>query len=175
MNTFKASDIMTREVDTITEDTSLHEVAKLLVRHDISGLPVIDSDGVVVGMVTERDLIDTTRGHTAVPRLAFWGATEVPTDMLTEAYEASLSLRARDIMTRPVVTLSESASLEDLLDCMAEHRINRVPIVDKGRLVGIVTRDDVLRTIATLLRSRTAVMTPTEEAVAEPVAVGAAD
>jgi CBS domain-containing protein len=113
-----ARDIMTREVVTIEADMLVEDAAKLLAYHNISGMPVEDPDGKVCGIVSEADVI----GH--------------------------IGAIVSDVMTPEVVSVGESATVEEIATLMAQHRIKRVPVMNNGSLLGMVSRSDIVRAIA---------------------------
>ena len=151
---YLARDIMVQEVITVREDTRTREVARLMLEHDISGLPVVDIQGRVVGMVTERDL--TTDGRTDGLKGFF---SKLVPHMDVEVDEERLRLALDDpvstVMTSPVVTAREDATCNDMARLMNEQNINRIPIVGvDDRLKGIVTRADIIKTLSMSPRSR---------------------
>jgi CBS domain-containing protein len=113
-----ARDIMTREVVTIGSDMLVEDAAKLLAYHNISGMPVEDPDGKVCGIVSEADVI----GH--------------------------IGSMVSDVMTPQVVSVDESATVEQIATLMAQHRIKRVPVMNNGAILGMVSRSDIVRAIA---------------------------
>ncbi|HKN45887.1 MAG TPA: CBS domain-containing protein [Propionibacteriaceae bacterium] len=121
----KASDIMRRPVVAATPTATARDVAIQLLMGEFSGVPVAQSDGRVVGVVTELDLI----------RAAL---------RADKALETTL---AQDIMTRDVTTVDADTSLEEIMKVLDEKNIIRVPVTDQGKLVGIISRSDVLRTM----------------------------
>jgi len=118
-----ARDLMTSTVITVTPDTSVIEAMDRLVRLGISGMPVVDEDGALVGIITEYDCM----------QFALSG----------EAREAVVS----EAMTRDVISFPPDAQCPEIANCFAKHRIRRVPIVEDGKVVGIVSRRDILRQI----------------------------
>ena len=112
------NEIMTTNVITVGDDTRIEDAARLLARHRISGLPVVDRSGVLVGVVTEYDLIAKS------------GAT------------------VADIMSRGVISVSPETDAEAVAHLLADRRVRRVPVLDSGRLVGIVSRSDLVQQIA---------------------------
>ncbi|HEY3994257.1 MAG TPA: CBS domain-containing protein [Ktedonobacteraceae bacterium] len=117
-----ASDIMTRRVYTITPQASVQEVAQLLNRERISGVPVIDdSDGQLIGMVTEADII---------------------------RHLESDDLKVADIMSCQLTVVDEDTSVSDIAMLLAERQIKRVPVVQAGRVIGIVSRADIVQAVA---------------------------
>ena len=113
-----AADIMSREVVTVNADMLVEDAAKLLAYHNISGMPVEGWDGSIVGIVSEADVI----GHI--------GAT------------------VSDVMTRDVISVGQEATVEEIASLMAERRIKRVPVMRDGRVVGMVSRADIVRALA---------------------------
>ena len=145
-----ASEIMTREVVTATQDLKLRDVARLLLEHGISAVPVVDEDGHVVGMVSEGDLIgrdDSAREA----RRDWWLALLAEGGELHPDFLATLKnpdRAARDVMVAPVVTANENTFAREIARMLGEFRVKRVPIVRDGKLVGIVSRADLLRGFA---------------------------
>lgn len=140
----KVRDIMRRDVITVRPETPLKEVARLLVEHGISGLPVVDAEDRVLGVVSEGDLIVKERGAEAGrPRIlgALLGGDRSRTE-LTKVEARS----AGDAMTSPAVTIEPGAPVRAAAALMVERQVNRLPVVEDGKLVGIVTRADIVRT-----------------------------
>lgn len=140
-----ARDIMTRDVKTITENAPLKEAVEILTANKISGMPVLDEKGTLVGIISEADLMNKEKRRAVLPHMALFGLFVVPERLLKEAYEEGFALKVRDVMTTNVVTAEEDTPVEELADIMVRKRINRIPIMKDGQLVGIVTRNDVLR------------------------------
>lgn len=143
----QAKDVMTTNVITITPDTRVIDVAKLLLEHHISAVPVVDADGRVLGIVSEEDLIH--RPELGVRRRrGGWLSFLAGDEEVTAEYVKTHGLRAAEVMTRPVVTVSEDTSLGAIAELLEARHIKRVPVVRDGRLVGMVTRVDLLRGLA---------------------------
>jgi CBS domain-containing protein len=143
-----ARDVMTTGVHTLRPDATLQQAAELLATHHISGAPVVDAAGRVVGMLTEADLIDQHRREAAVPRTALFGLILIPETVTLEAYRRGMQLQVQQVMSKNVVAAEEETTLHELADRMMSHKINRVPVLRDGRLVGIVSRGDVVRALA---------------------------
>lgn len=143
-----ARDVMTAVVYTVGPEMSLGEIAEILSAQGISGVPVVEADGKVIGIVSEADLIDEHKRDAAIPRVALYGLFPIPDDVLAKAYDGGRKLKARDVMTKRVITETEDRSVHELADLFVKHRINRVPILRDGKLVGIVTRGDLVRAMA---------------------------
>jgi CBS domain-containing protein len=139
----KVRDVMTKDVATVTPDTPLKEVARLLVERSISGVPVV-AEGTVLGVVSEGDLLFKERGPAERRGVLGW---------LLDPYgmEGQLKLEATtatDAMTMPPVTIEPHRPLHVAAALMLEKGVNRLPVVQKGELVGIVTRADLVRAFA---------------------------
>jgi CBS domain-containing protein len=146
--TLIARQIMTTPVHTVCADTSVEEAVQLLASQRISGVPVLDGQGAILGMLTEADLIDEHKRETQLPRTLLYGVFPLPDDVLLEAVRRGKMLKASDLMTKRVVTATEETTIHELADLMVQHWINRIPIVRGGRLVGIVSRSDLVRALA---------------------------
>ena len=139
-----ALDVMTRDVVFVMTDTPLHETAAVMAKHNISGLPVLNADHDVLGVISDKDFLIRLGGsgirsfmHFLAQRLT--GKVPVIADLSTE--------KAKDIMTAPAVTVTETTSVAEIACLFEERNINRVPVLDQdGRLTGIVSRADILRT-----------------------------
>jgi CBS domain-containing protein len=145
----KVRDIMTAEVATASPDTSVNLVARLMARRDISGVPVVEDDR-VVGIVTELDLIVR---NTRLEPPAFFQLLDarIPLETPThyrERIRHMLGTLARDVMTEKVVTIGPEEDLEVLAEIMVKRRVNPLPVVEEGRLVGIVSRSDIIGMMA---------------------------
>ncbi len=145
-----ARDIMNREVVTVTRDTTIQEVARLLTEHRISGVPVVDEERRVVGIVSEGDLIYQDKKLHKPAFIEILGGIiylENPQRLGDELMKMTAA-KAGQIMTRKVHTAKEDTPVADIATLMVEHRINRVPVVDgAGRLVGIVSRQDIIKSL----------------------------
>jgi CBS-domain-containing membrane protein len=144
-----AGDIMTRDVVTVTPDTPVAQIVTLLLGRNISGVPVVDEEGGVVGVVSEGDLLRRAELGTEKRRGA-WGEFFTGTATLANEYVRAHGIAARDVMTREVVTVDRSTPLSEIADLMEEKRIKRVPVLDQGKLAGIVSRSNLLRAFASL-------------------------
>lgn len=144
-----ARDIMQRDVQSVGPDATVQQVAETLSDAAFSGLPVVDGDGKLVGIVTEADLLVRAKRLNLPSLFPFIGGVtylESPRRFEEELRKATGTL-VGDVMTRDVVTVSEDTPLHQLATIMVEKKINRLPVVTDGRLVGIVTRDDLIRAV----------------------------
>ncbi len=146
-----ASDVMTTEVISTTADAPVREVARALLTHGISAMPVLDGDGVPIGMVSEGDL--ASRDELArMERRDWWLKLVADDDAPDAGFLASLRAPDRtagDVMSSPVVTVGEDTELSEIARLLTEHHIKRVPVVRQGRIVGIVSRADLLHGLTT--------------------------
>lgn len=145
-----AADIMTKEMVIVAPVDSVARVAKLLSDHEISAVPVCDEQGRLIGMLSEGDLMRPFGKQNALRRAWWLNLLAEGTD-LAPAFLDYIRLdnrTARDLMTTPVITAPDNASVPELADLLVEHRIKRVPITRMGKLVGIVSRADVVRALA---------------------------
>lgn len=147
----KAHQIMTRNVITIAPDASIHDAAKLMIDHHVSGLPVVDGAGKLIGIVTERDFLRRQELGTEIKRprwLEFLrGPGRQAVDFVREA-----GRKVHEIMTPNVYSVIPDAELVDIVEIMERHRIKRVPVVQSDHLVGIVSRHNFVAAIADITR-----------------------
>jgi CBS domain-containing protein len=143
----KAKDVMTRNVISVAPDASVFEALRLMLQHKISGLPVVDCAGGVVGMVTEGDFLRRAETGTERKRPR-WLEFLVGPGRLASDYVRSHARRVDEVMTYEVETVTEDAQLDDIVALMERHRIKRVPVVRDGQVVGIVSRANLLRAFA---------------------------
>jgi CBS domain-containing protein len=147
-----ARDIMTRNVVTATLDMPADEIARLLLEHRISALPVIDSGGAPVGIVSEGDLIGRNESSREARR-DWWLTMLAEGEELNPDFVASIHAeprRARDIMSSPVISVDETTNASEIARLLIQYGIKRVPVVREGRLVGIVSRANLLPVLASL-------------------------
>src|SRR3989344_3499863 len=142
-----AKDIMTKEVVAVHPDTPLLEVAKVLAEHNFDGVPVVDNENHVVGIVTEYDLINKTSAvHLPTLQVVL---RNLPQFKKEEAHfqEEILQLKVSDIMNKDPITLTPDASYDEVIKLFREHhRVNPIPVIDKDhKVVGVISRFDVLR------------------------------
>ena len=143
-----ASDIMVTDVITTTRDGDVQDVAKLLLANRISAVPVVDAAGKLVGMVSEGDLLRRGEAGTGHER-AWWLRLLMDRDILAAEYLKEHSRKIADVMTRDVVVAHPETSVADIATLLERHRIKRVPIVRDGKLVGVVSRANLIQALAT--------------------------
>jgi CBS domain-containing protein len=120
----KAKNIMTKEVITVTQDTPIYQAVELMATNDITGIPVIDGELNLVGVLTEKDVL----------RLFY-------------AHEHEKHKTVEDFMSRPAVSFEQDTNLRDICDCLIRNNFRRVPVTSKGKVVGIVSRADIIEYI----------------------------
>ncbi len=142
-----AKDIMTRDAITVHPDTSLLDVAKVLAERNFDGVPVVDNDSKLVGLVTEYDLINKTSAvHLPTLQIVLRNLPQFKKED-EHFQEEILSLKVSDIMNKEPITLSPDAAYDEVIKLFKDHhRVNPIPVIDKdGVVVGVISRFDVLR------------------------------
>jgi len=141
---------MTRDVIVVRQDATIPDVARLMWTHRVSGLPVVDDGGALVGIVTELDLM-VRNANLHVPTYLRVLDVMIPLGNPREfdaELRRALGTSAADVMTRDVVWVPPDADLADVATLMVDKRVNPVPVLEYGRLVGIVSRSDFVRLMA---------------------------
>jgi CBS domain-containing protein len=145
-------DIMKRNVFTVTPEQSIVTAARLMLQHHVSGLPVVDVGGALVGIVTEGDFL--RRGEIGtVRRRPKWLEFIVGPGRLADEYVHSSGRKVAEVMTPDPYTIGEDASLESVVEAMERRRIKRLPVVRNGRIVGIVSRANLMHALVSVARS----------------------
>ena len=142
----KVADVMTREVVSVRPETPVREVAQTMLERRISGVPVVDADGRVLGIVSEGDLIrrpeiDTDRAGRG------WLGLFVSDDEEARDFIKSHGRRAREVMTQPAICIAPDAALAEAVRLMERHRVKRLAVVEGERLAGLVARADLVRAV----------------------------
>ena len=170
----RAMDVMTTNVITVSPDTSVQEVAKILSERSISGVPVVDAQNRLVGIVSEGDLLHRVETGTerrkeerAGRRRSWWLDAIVSDRELARDYVRSHGRTVRDIMTRDVVSVSDTTELADIATLLETKRIKRVPVVRDGKLVGIVSRANLVRALATTKSAPATMADPDDRAISD--------
>jgi CBS domain-containing protein len=144
-----AQDVMTQNVISVGPNDSLSRAVRTMLQNDISGLPVLEADGRLVGMITEGDLL--RRAETATQRQRKrWIEFFVSQGRLAEEYVHSHGRKVSEVMTAGPVSVTEDMPLEEVVTLMERHRIKRVPVMRSGKVVGIVSRANLLHALAKL-------------------------
>jgi CBS domain-containing protein len=142
-----AKDVMTADVITVAPDTTIRAVAELLVTQGVSGVPVLDK-GVLVGIVTEGDLLHRAEIGTTARPVSWWSRIFKNKAVLAAEYSREHSTRVVDVMTKIVVTVEESTPIADIADLLTQRSVRRVPVTRGGKVVGIVSRANIVRALA---------------------------
>jgi len=144
----QAKDVMTAKVISVSPENEVGEIAKLLGEKRISAVPVVDADQHVLGIVSEGDLIRRVETGTEKQRGSWWLGLFTAQGDLSTAYSKAHGRRASDVMTQDVITIAEDTPIADVARTLEENHIKRVPVVRDGRLVGIVSRANLLHGLA---------------------------
>jgi CBS domain-containing protein len=146
----KASDIMTTDVVTVQEDTTIEQLAKVFVDRNITGVPVLSADGKLIGMVTEHDLISQNK-KLHIPTVMRLFDAFIPlggSASIEKEIQRMSASTVGEICTRELITISGETSLDEIATIMSEKGVHHLPIVQDGALVGVVDRHDVIEGIA---------------------------
>jgi CBS-domain-containing membrane protein len=143
----KAADVMVGSVVTVRPESAVSEAVRLLSEHDVSALPVVDAAGNVVGMLSEADLLHRVEIGTEAHR-PWWLEAVTPAATLAGEFAKSHGRRVDEIMTEGVISVEEETPLAEVAATLERHRIKRVPVLRDGRLVGIVSRANLVQALA---------------------------
>jgi CBS domain-containing protein len=144
-----AADVMASKVITVGPDASVATIAETLLANRISAVPVVDDNSALLGIVSEGDLIHRVETGTEHPR-AWWLEFFIGKEALAREFIKSHGRKAADVMTRPVITVKPDTPLGELASLLEKHRIKRVPVVKGGKIVGIVSRANLVQALVTL-------------------------
>lgn len=162
----RAKDVMTTQVVSVRPDTPVPEIAKLLLERHISAVPVVSGDGALRGIVSEGDLMRRAEQGTE-GRSSWWLRLFEQSDAMAERYSKSHGRIAADVMTGNVVTVDESAPLAEVARVLEEKKVKRVPVMRDGRVVGIVSRANLLRGVASGIGGAVPAGHPDDRAIRE--------
>lgn len=142
----QAIDVMHKDIVTVLASDSVEHAARLMLEHRVSGLPVTDGEGGLVGIVTEADLLHRVENDTdRSPPL--WQVILASPARLAAEFVKSTGRRVKDVMTHEVLTVTDTALLAEIAELFDRKKIKRAPVLCDGKLVGIVTRTDLLRAL----------------------------
>ncbi|MBI4275502.1 MAG: CBS domain-containing protein, partial [Rhizobiales bacterium] len=147
----KAKDVMTPRVITIEPDATILQAVRLLLQNRISGLPVVDAKGALVGIVSEGDLLRRVETKTE-RRRPRWLEFLTGTAKLAEEYVHAHGRKVEEVMTRKPATANEDTPLEDIVQLMEKLRIKRLPVMRGKQLVGIISRANLLHALASVAK-----------------------
>jgi CBS-domain-containing membrane protein len=145
----KAKDIMTRDIVTVTPETEIVEAAGILLKNRVNGLPVVDDTGKLVGILCQSDLI-VQQKRIPVPSLFTLLESYVPLSSvkrIDKEVEKIAAITVKQAMTADPVTVSPETEIEDIAALMVDRKYHTLPVVDGGRLVGVIGKEDVLKTL----------------------------
>jgi CBS domain-containing protein len=140
------ADVMTEKVISVTPETTIAEAARLMLQHRISGFPVVDPGGAVVGVVTEGDLLRRTETGTE-RRHARWLEFLISPGRLADEYAHANARKVGDVMSEDVVAVAPQDPLAEVVRLMERRHIKRLPVIEAGRLVGIVSRANLVQAL----------------------------
>lgn len=160
----KAKDVMTHCLVSITSDAPIREAIARMISHQVSGMPVIEKDGTLVGMITESDFLRRAEMHTEAPQRRWLELLLGPASVADE-YSRSHGGTVKDVMSVRVVTAGKETPLSEIVGLMEEHGIKRVPIVEDARVVGIVSRADLMNALGELLLKPRSSAASSDEAI----------
>jgi CBS domain-containing protein len=146
----KVKDIMTKDVVTVTTETTVMELAKIFAEKHISSLPVVDNTGILIGIVTETDLVEQDKSlHIPTVISIFDWVIYLESDKKFEKELKKMTgKKVNDIYSSDVVTVSPESSISDVADLLSSRKITALPVVEGKKLVGIVSRIDLIRSMA---------------------------
>ena len=145
----KAADVMTREVITVTSETTLRELAAILSQKHINGVPVVDDEGDLLGVVCESDLVNQNR-PLHIPTVFVILDSVIPLEnpwRMEKEFKRLTATTVGEIYSRPAVTIKPDTDLSDVARIMSEKKIYTIPVVDRGKLVGVLGKADVIRSL----------------------------
>ena len=145
----KAKDIMTRDVITVKPTTTIKDLASILVKHQISGTPVVDDNEKLRGIVTENDLISkNSRLHIPTILRLFDAYIPLGTSRLELEIKRMAASTVGDVCTEEVVTVDDEASVEYIATLMTEKKLHLLPVLKEGKLIGVIGKKDLIKAIA---------------------------
>ena len=145
-----ANDIMTKEIVTVSNDTSIKELSDLFVKHRVNGFPVLDNAGKLTGIVTEKNLIEKSKNLHIPTVIALFDAVIYLESgkKFEEEVKRYNATRVEDICSNEVITVSPETSVQEIATLMAEKGIHTIPVTRKNSLVGIIGKLDVIQGLA---------------------------
>ncbi len=151
-----ARDVMTRKLISVAPNATIAEAVALMLDHGISGLLVMDHSGTLVGVVTEGDLLRRDELGTG-RRRSWWLRLIASPGRQAADFTRTHGRKVSDVMTKDVITVDVHSALDEVVGLMEEHRIKRVPVLDGSKVVGLVSRADLLRALSVIVRERSAI------------------
>jgi CBS-domain-containing membrane protein len=145
----KVADVMTRDVITVTPETPLRELASILSEKNINGVPVVDDKGNVLGVVCESDLVNQNK-PLHIPTVFVILDSVIPMEnpwRLQKEFKRLAATKVEDIYSRPAVSISPDTDLSEVARIMSERKFYTLPVIEGGKLVGVVGKADVIRSL----------------------------
>jgi len=145
-----AKDIMTKDVITVRPDTSIEALSSLLVKYEISGVPVVDDSGALYGIVTDNDLISRNKRLHIPTVVSFLDAAIYleSSKKFEQEVKRLTATRVGDICVRKVITIGEDTTVVDIATIMSEKKVHLLPVIKAGKLAGIVGKRDMVKAVA---------------------------
>lgn len=145
----RVEEIMQKNVVSVNENADIKEIARALVENKVSGIPVINDAGKLVGIVSEGDLLHKETNPRMPDYVDILGAIIYYHGLKRyhDDYRKLMATKASDIMTKKVITVAKDTTLEDAAQLMMQHSIKRLPVVENGEMIGIVSRADIIKTL----------------------------
>jgi CBS domain-containing protein len=165
----RAVDVMTRKVITVGPGTTVREAARLFADNHISGAPVVDDEGRLLGMLTEGDLIHRAEIGTQARRRSWWLEFFASTQNLAATYIKENARLVKDVMTPKVITVKETTPVSEIADLLERHRIKRVPVLYDGELMGIVSRANLVKALASVPKDAGVTMLDSDQTLRDAV------
>jgi predicted transcriptional regulator len=152
----KVEDVMTADVVVLRPDMSIDESVRILAEKGISGSPVVDTEGEIIGMLTETDILNALKVKYKKMEMVYPSLSLVSVSFIEsladkevlEAFKEIASSKVFQLMERDIVTVDKGSELSEVVHMMMLKGVNRIPVMDKGRMVGIVSRADIIKGLA---------------------------
>ncbi len=164
----KAKDVMTHCLVSVAPEAPIRDAIARMISHQVSGMPVVGADGKLVGIVTEGDFLRRAEMHTEAPRRRWIELLLGPGSEAAE-YARSHGHTVRDVMSPNVVTVGKETPLSEVVRLMEEHAIKRIPVIDDDRVVGIVSRADLVSALAEFLAKPKKVGPTSDESIRQTI------
>ncbi|BAO91472.1 CBS domain-containing protein [Caballeronia cordobensis] len=165
----RACDIMTTSIITASPDMTVRHAAGTMVFAGISGMPVVDESGKLLGMITEGDLMHRAEIGTGVKHRAWWLDMVASTSELASQYVKEHAKTVKDLMTTDITTVTETCPVGEIAELLERRRIKRVPVMRDGKVVGIVSRSNLIRALVTMAPEVPATAESGDNAIREDV------
>jgi len=165
----RALDVMTRKVITVDPETPVREAARIFAENDISGAPVVDDEGRLLGMITEGDLLHRAETGTQARRRSWWLEFFSSNRELAATYIKENARLVKDVMTGKVISVKETTPVREIADLLERHRIKRVPVLFDGELLGIVSRANLVKALASVPKEASSAASEADEVIREAV------